>query len=188
MRGGDGIKEREIIELLSQRDEKGINELLTNYGALMRYIIAPILSNSQDREDCLSEITMRVWEKIEQYDAKRGGWTTWLTAITRNCALNFKRNSLAHSDNEELLENTPSSEPTPEEKVILQERQDAVNRAVKRLLPKERALFYRKYYYCQSTAQIASELGMTERAVEGKLYRLKKKLRKTLGGEGYEQS
>ena len=38
-------------------------------------------------------------------------------------------------------------------------------------------------YYLQSTAQIASELGMTERAVEGKLYRLKKKLRKMLGGE-----
>ena len=33
-------------------------------------------------------------------------------------------------------------------------------------------------------AQIASELGMTERAVEGKLYRLKKKLRKMLGGDG----
>ena len=35
-------------------------------------------------------------------------------------------------------------------------------------------LFYRKYYYLQPTAQIAAELGMTERAVEGRLYRLKK--------------
>ncbi|WP_417176253.1 sigma factor-like helix-turn-helix DNA-binding protein [Anaerotignum sp.] len=35
----------------------------------------------------------------------------------------------------------------------------------------------------QSTAQIARELGMTERAVEGKLYRLKKKLRNLLGGD-----
>ena len=47
-------------------------------------------------------------------------------------------------------------------------------------------LFYRKYYYLQPTAQIASELGMTERAVEGKLYRLKKQLRKMLGGEVHE--
>lgn len=37
----------------------------------------------------------------------------------------------------------------------------------------------------QSTAQIAAELGMTERAVEGKLYRLKKGLREQLGGEGF---
>jgi len=47
-------------------------------------------------------------------------------------------------------------------------------------------LFYRKYYYLQPTAQIASEMGMTERAVEGKLYRLKKQLRKMLGGEVHE--
>ena len=30
---------------------------------------------------------------------------------------------------------------------------------------------------------IAAELGMTERAVEGKLYRLKRRLRKMLGGD-----
>ena len=37
-------------------------------------------------------------------------------------------------------------------------------------------MFYRKYYYCQSTAQIAAELGLTERGVEGRLYRLRQKL------------
>ena len=42
------------------------------------------------------------------------------------------------------------------------------------------------FSYLQSTAQIASELGMTERSVEGKLYRLKKQLRKMLGGEVHE--
>ena len=47
----------------------------------------------------------------------------------------------------------------------------------------EQALFYRKYYYLQPTSQIASELGTTERAVEGRLYRLKKRLRGMLGGE-----
>ena len=34
----------------------------------------------------------------------------------------------------------------------------------------------------QSTAQIAREMGITERAVEGKLYRIKKKIRKQMGG------
>ena len=36
------------------------------------------------------------------------------------------------------------------------------------------------------TAQIAWELGLTERAVEGRLYRLKQRLRKTWGGEAHE--
>ena len=50
----------------------------------------------------------------------------------------------------------------------------------------ERELFYRKYYYCQSTAQMAAELGLTERAVEGRLYRLRQTLRQQLGGDLYD--
>ncbi len=184
---GDGMREQEILELLRQKDEQGMNELLKHYGPLMRYIIAPILPNAQDQEDCLLEVAMRVWQKIEKYDAKRGSWNAWLTAIVRNGALNYKRNTFAQSSTEGILENMPSPGPTPEDEAIRKEQQAAVHRALQRMSPKERSLFYRKYYYLQSTAQIASEMGMTERAVEGKLYRLKKQLRKMLGGEGYEQ-
>ena len=47
----------------------------------------------------------------------------------------------------------------------------------------ERALFYRKYWYRQPTAQIAAELGLSPRAVEGRLYRIRQKLRQELGGD-----
>lgn len=178
--------EQEIIELISNRDEQGMTELLRHYGPLMRYIIAPILRDPQDQEDCLSEIAMRVWDKISLFDQQRGSWHAWLTSLARNAALNRARQIKPILSTDDILENTASSEPTPEEIILRQERQAAINRALRQLSQKERSLFYRKYYYLQSTAQIASELGMTERAVEGKLYRLKKQLRKVLGGEGYE--
>lgn len=161
-------------------------DLLLHYGPLMRYIIAPILPNPQDREDCLSEVTLRIWEKIDQFDPRRGSWNAWLTAITRNTALNHARKALGSSA-EELPEDTPAAGHTPEEAVLQRERQEAVRDALERLPYRDRILFYRKYYYMQPTAQIAAELGMTERAVEGKLYRLKKQLRKMLGGEGHAQ-
>ena len=178
--------EQEIIELISNRDEQGMTELLRHYGPLMRYIIAPILRDPQDQEDCLSEIAMRVWDKISLFDQQRGSWHAWLTSLARNAALNRARQIKPILSTDDIPENTASPEPTPEEIILRQERQAAINRALRQLSPKERSLFYRKYYYLQSTAQIASELGMTERVVEGKLYRLKKQLRKVLGGEGYE--
>lgn len=178
------MNEQEIIELLLARDERGMDALLTHYGPLMRYIIAPILSNAEDREECLSEAAMRVWEKIRQYDDDHGSFNAWLTAIARNTALNRLRRT-TNEDNE-IPESTPAPEPTPEEQLLRKERQNAVKRALGQLSQSDRNLFYRKYYYLQSTAQIAAESGMTERAVEGKLYRLKKRLRKMLGGEGYD--
>lgn len=177
------MREQEIIALLLQQDENGMRALLQHDGPLLRYIIAPILPNSEDREDCLSEVTLRVWEKIGQFNAQRGSWHAWLTAIARNTALNYTRKAPCSDSVEEIPENTPSPEPTPEEALLRQERQAALRDALGKLSTKDRALFYRKYYYRQPTAQIASELGMTERAVEGKLYRLKKRLRGMLGGE-----
>lgn len=178
------MNEQEVLELLRTKDERGMDALLTHYGPLMRYIIAPILPNAEDREECLSEAAMRVWDKIDQFDEDRGSFNAWVTAIARNTALNrLRRAAIEDSD---IPESTPAPEPTPEEQLLRKERQAAVEHVLKQLSQSERSLFYRKYYYLQSTAQIASELGMTERAVEGKLYRLKKRLRKMLGGEGYD--
>ena len=61
-----------MIRRLRDRDEAGMADLLLHFGPLMRYIIAPILPNPQDREDCLSEVTLRIWEKIDQFDPRRG--------------------------------------------------------------------------------------------------------------------
>lgn len=179
------MQENTVERLLLEKNEQGMDALLLHYGPLMRYIIAPILQNPQDREDCLSEVSMRVWEKIGQFDGEKGSFHAWLTAITRNTALNHARRA-SGSSAEELSESTPSPELSPEETLLKKERQEALKTALNRLSYKDRLLFFRKYYYRQSTAQIAAELGMTERAVEGKLYRVKKQLRKSLGGEACE--
>lgn len=176
------MQEHEIIALIQARDERGAEELLRYYGPLMRYIIYPILSDAQDREECLSETAMRVWDKIELYNPRLGSWNAWLTALTRNTALNLARRNRRHGETEEIPPTLPSAEPTPEEVLLQKERQRMLLDALSMLSSKDRALFYRKYYYLQSTAQIASELALTERAVEGRLYRIKKRLQKVLGG------
>ena len=65
-------------------------------------------------------------------------------------------------------------------------QQKLLQKAISTLTKDNQNLFYRKYYYMQSTSQIALELGLSERAVEGRLYRIKNKLRKMLGGDRFE--
>lgn len=167
--------------MLCAHDERGMDALLLHDGPMMRYIIAAILPDPQDREDCLMEAVMQVWEKAEQFDPERGSWNAWLTALTRNAALNFARRSASGA--QPLAQE--ACVQTPEEALLQSERREALTRALRQLDSDERVLFYRKYYYMQPTAQIAAELGLTERAVEGRLYRLKKRLRKLLGGDAH---
>lgn len=175
--------EKEIIERIRNREEQGAEDLLLHYGPLMRYIIEPILASPQDREECLSEAAMRVWDGIGGYDPDRGSWTAWLTAVTRNTALNRLRKN--RRGTEELSEHTPATEPPPEEALLERELREELRQAIARLPEKDLRLFYRKYYYMQSTEQIAAELGLTPRAVEGRLYRIRERLRKQLGGDGH---
>jgi len=155
--------------------------LLLHFGPLMRYIIGPILPDSRDREECLSEVAMRVWDKIDRFDPEKGSWTAWLTALTRNAALNRSRGQTGTAG--ELTQDVPSPGPGPEETLLRRERLEEMRRAMRDLPQGDQALLYRKYYYLQSTEQIARELGTTPRAVEGKLYRLKQKLKKRLRGD-----
>ena len=111
------MEEARLVQALRTRQTGAMEQFQTAYSPLLRYIIAPILPDERDREECLSDVLLRVWA------------------------------------------------------------------AVGRLGRRDRELFLRKYYYYQPTAQIAAESGMTVRAVESKLYRIRKHLQEELGGE-----
>lgn len=171
-----------VIDLLKNRDENGAEELLRHFGPLLRYVIAPFLSDPRDREEVLQDCVLKVWQEIDRFDPEKGSWTSWLTAVARNAALSRAR-AEKRREAGELSEDEADSGPTPEEELVRNERREALMSALNSLSSRDRVLFYRKYYYRQSTAQIAAELGMSERAVEGRLYRIRQKLKELLKGE-----
>lgn len=140
------MREREIAGLLRDKHPDGMQQLLLHYGPLIRYIIAPIVPDAHDREDCFSEVTLRIWEKADRFAPLRGSWKAWLTAVTRNTAYNFARQTARRGEGE-LPEHAPSPAPDPEEALLWAERRRALQRALAQLSTAEQALFYRKYYY-----------------------------------------
>ena len=80
-----------------------------------------------------------------------------------------------------MSEDAPSPEASPEEALIQAERRAALHDALARLGQNDRALFYRKYYYLQSTAQIAAELGMAVGSSKAQLHRARGLLRARIG-------
>lgn len=167
------------MERLRQGDREALEPLLAHYEGMLRYIVSGVLSDPHRQEDCLAEVRLKLWEKREQYDPERSSPATWLTVLCRNAAVDHLRSAQRHSA-EALDETRPDPTPGPEEQLLRKERAE---RALASLSRRDRALFYRKYYYLQSTARIAAELGLTPRAVEGRLYRIRKGLQNKLGGD-----
>lgn len=173
------MNENELINMLLQRNDKALPLLELHYRPLIRYIITPILQDKRDRDEVFSDIILRVWDRIDQFDSVHGSWANWLSIISRNAAIDRLRKIAPTTS--EITDEIPAPDSDPEQQMIRKERQQALSKAIRGLTYEEQALFYRKYYYRQPTSQIASEYGTTERAIEGKLYRIKKKLRKMLG-------
>lgn len=169
-----------ILALLSAGDAEGITLLQQQYGSMVRYIVRGILHDARDAEECISDVYLRVWGRFAGFDPARGTLATWLTAVARNAAVDRLRQ---RRPPDQRWEETDGAAPSPEDEVLRRERAEQLRQAVDTLSASDRVLFYRKYYYLQSTAQIAAELGLTERAVEGRLYRLRRRLRKALGGD-----
>lgn len=174
------MEERTLIQMLLRRDDQAISMLELHYGPLIRYIITPILPDKRDRDEVFSDILLRVWERIDRFDPAQGSWTGWLAVLSRNAAIDRLRRVPPSSG--EIPETLPASDPDPEGQLLLKERRQALLNGIRTLTYEEQTIFCRKYYYRQSTGQIASEYGTTERAIEGRLYRIRKKLQKQLGG------
>ena len=56
---------------LQQGDPEALEWLLTRYGGMLQYILGGMLEDPRDREDCLAQVRMKLWESRGSYDPKR---------------------------------------------------------------------------------------------------------------------
>lgn len=88
----------DIINLIENRNEKGLSLLYDNFSASLLGIIHGIVKHDETSEEILQETFLKVWNNIDQFNAKRGTIFTWMAAIARNKAIDkvrlkgFKRN------------------------------------------------------------------------------------------------
>lgn len=170
-----------------ESDLGALEQILEQYGDMMAYVVRGILPDPHETEECLARIRLRLWEKLASYREERASLATWITTLCRNMALDRLRQLRRDGAYTAPLENwAPDPAPGPEELYLRQERRAQLQKAIAALNRRERELVYRKYFYLQSTAQIAAEMGLSSRSVEGRLYRIRSRLRTLLGGDFFE--
>ena len=62
------MADTQLVYALQNRQNGAMEQFQTAYTPLLRYIIAPILSDERDREECLSDVLLRVWDSIGTFD------------------------------------------------------------------------------------------------------------------------
>lgn len=183
------MDDQSIIELYDQRDQRAVTETQLKYGAYCMEVAYRVLENRQDAEECVNDTYLRAWHSIppqKPYSLK-----SFLAKITRNLAINRYRDNHTQRRGrgeialalEELGECIADGESITED-YLMQELGEYVNRFLKKLSRKECNIFLCRYYFLYTTAEIATQYGVTEAYVRTNLSRTRRKLKQYLEKEG----
>ena len=115
------MDDRQLMASIAGGDEAALQALLRRFTPLFLYILRPILPDERDREECLADISLHIWQGAGSFDGAKGSLNGWLTALTRNAALNRAR---AKGTEDAPLEDTvPHGDGSAEDEVLRRERQ-----------------------------------------------------------------
>lgn len=163
------MDDRDLLRLLQKDGDRGLEAALDLYGGLVKTIVSRVLYNfPQDAEECVSDVFLKLWKNRRRL---RGAPVrAWLIVAARNAAIDRWRR-LSHSMDMELSDEYAAEVTMPEEKI---------GPLIDDMPPPDREIFIRKYYFLETSAEIAAAMGRTADDVNQRLSRGRKRLREQL--------
>ena len=165
---------------LAAGDETAFREFHAEYfGRLLRYQLVLARGDEQSAREALQETFTRVARKVRRFDDEAAFWS-WLTVLARSAAADGGRRRSRYRAMLQSLRPSwlrPPAEPVPEADTRLHEYLDD---ALAVLAPEDRALIEAKYFSQATVRELAAQHGLTEKAVESRLLRLRRQLRERI--------
>ena len=183
------MEDNQIVALFWARDEKALTETEQKYGSYCRTIAYNILQSREDSEECVNDTWLRAWNAMPPQ--RPSILQAFLGKITRNLSLDrYKLGRAAKRGGgqtdvalEELEQCIPAG-GNVEEAVALNELSRLLDDFLRTLPERECCIFLRRYWFVDSTADIARRYKMPEGSVKSGLYRTRQKLRDYLEKAG----
>ena len=170
-----------ILDLFFARDEQAIQEVDGKYGSLCRRLSYNILNNAQDAEECVNDSYLGLWDAIPPQ--RPNPLLTFLCKIVRNRSIAryhantaAKRNSSYDTALSEI-EPCLAAPGDPQSELEVKELARTLERFLDNLSRENRVIFLRRYWFSDSYADIAAQVGLSEKNVSVRLTRIRAQLR-----------
>jgi RNA polymerase sigma-70 factor, ECF subfamily len=167
------------IALLTRRLAAGEDEAFRQFQALYfdrlyRFLLVVARGDETQAREALQETFVRVARYARNFEGEDAFWN-WLKAIGRNAARDAGRKQRRYSA---LLERF-TWRSQPDSPCALQDSglALALEESIGELEPDDRLLIEGKYLEGQTVRELAAQAGLTEKAVESRLLRLRRQLR-----------
>jgi len=157
----DVKEEADLIARLQRRDPQALAELYDRYGRLAYSLILRVVRDTGVAEDLVQETFLRVWNRVQGFDAERGAVGPWLLAVARNRAIDYLRSTTGRARNSLELEAAehPALYSDMEKDLLLSDKARRVKAALQKLSPKQREVIELAYFEGLSQSEMAERMG-----------------------------
>lgn len=182
------MEDKMIIDLFNLRSQEAITRTKEKYGGLCQAMASRLLSSREDAEECVNDTYLALWDAIPP--ASPASLGAYAVRITRNLAmkrltyLTAEKRSAEAAVSFEELEGCIAGNGGPEDAAHEQLLKEALRNFLGSLDERSRWLFLRRYYFFDTPAALAQQLGVAEGTVRSRLHRIRMKLKKYLIKEG----
>ncbi|AIT79187.1 RNA polymerase sigma factor [Novosphingobium pentaromativorans] len=180
MRGETLEDEKRIVASARIGGRAAFDQLARHYAPGLLVLAERMMGNSADGEDAVQDALAAAWLALRQFDQKRP-LGPWLATITMNkCRDGLRRRRLAlffHIDGSEQDYVIPDDRPGQERELVSRQELARVKREISLLPQKFREPFVLVALESYSQAEAAQILGISEKAVETRIYRARNSLK-----------
>ena len=85
------MSQEELIPLILKKDERAFTIMYDMYSKSLFSVISNLLKETEDAEDVLQEVFVKIWKSIDSYSENKGRFYTWILNIARNTAIDKLR-------------------------------------------------------------------------------------------------
>jgi RNA polymerase sigma-70 factor, ECF subfamily len=173
----------DLVVRLQHRDPQALAQLYDRYGRVTYSLILRVVRDTGVAEDLVQETFLRVWNRVQGFDAEKGSIGPWLLAVARNRAIDYLRSATGRQRN--ALEFEESEHPalyTDMERDLLQaDKARRVKAAMQKLSPNQRQAIELAYFEGLSQTEMAERMGQPLGTVKTWVRTALKNLRDELG-------
>jgi len=175
--------DRELMERLQRREPQALSELYDRYGRLVYSLILRVVRDTGIAEDLVQETFLRVWNRVQGFDAQRGSIGPWLLAVARNRAIDYLRSASGRERNAVEFEETdhPALYTDMEQDILTSDATRRIKAAMEKLSANQRQVIELAYFEGLSQTEMAERMGQPLGTVKTWVRTALKHLRDELG-------
>lgn len=167
----------EIISLLFEKKEVGIDALYNRYGRFLFRAIQQKIVQKDFAELALQDTLLKVWLNIDSYNSQKGKLISWLLRIARNTSIDMLR-SKQYKDSLKLMNlEALSIHKEPRTSLLQFENIDVREFVSKKLDVKCSAIVDLIYFEGYTCKEVSQELGIPLGTVKSRSRKAYKDLR-----------